>query len=71
MVPFTFSVLGWKYPLTKFGPKIQNYLFKVKFGTWTNSNMPNSMMMSSIFVLDRRYPLWTNLIQKIKIACLS
>ena len=34
--------------LGKFGPKIQNYLFKVKFRTQTNSIMLNSMVMLSI-----------------------
>ena len=27
----------------KFGPKSQNYQFSLKFGTYTNSNMQNSM----------------------------
>ena len=29
----------------KFGPKYQNCQFILKFGTWTNSNMQNSMVM--------------------------
>ena len=29
--------------LGKFGPKNQNCQFILKFGTWTNSNMQNSM----------------------------
>ena len=29
--------------LSKFDPKIQNCQFILKFGTWTNSNMQNSM----------------------------
>ena len=34
MMVFNFSVLDQKYPfLGKFGPKIQNCLFKVKFDT--------------------------------------
>ena len=31
--------------LGKFGPKNQNCQFILKFGTWTNSNMQNSMAM--------------------------
>ena len=36
----------------KFGPKIQNCLFKEKFDTKTNSNMQNSMVVSILSVLD-------------------
>ena len=46
IVMFSFSVFDWKYFfLDKFSPKNQNYLFKVKFGTKTNVNMSNSMMI--------------------------
>ena len=31
--------------LVKFGPKMENWLIKMKFGTLTNSNMLNSMVM--------------------------
>ena len=31
--------------LGKFGAKNQNYQFKLKFGTYTNSNMHNSVVM--------------------------
>ena len=45
-----FFVLDWKYPfLGKFGPKIQNCLFKVKYGTLTNSNMQNQMVIFTFF----------------------
>ena len=46
MMMFTFSFLG------KFGPKIQNFLFKVKFDTKTNLNMQNSMVVSILSVLN-------------------
>ena len=36
----------------KFGPHIQNCLFKVKLDTKTNLNMQNSMMVSILSVLD-------------------
>ena len=29
--------------LGKFGPKVKNYQFKLKFSTYTNLNMKNSM----------------------------
>ena len=38
--------------LGKFGPKIQNFLFKVKFDTKGNSNTQNSMVVSILSVLD-------------------
>ena len=57
--------------LGKFGPKNQNYQFKLKFGTYTNSNMQNSMVMFIFFVFDWKYPFWANLVQKVKIISLS
>ena len=57
--------------LGKFGPKYQNYQFKLKFGTYTNSNMQNSMVMFIFFVFDRKYPFWANLVQKVKIISWS
>ena len=57
--------------LGKFGPKSQNSHFKLKFGTYTNSNMQNSMVMFIFFVFDWKYPFWANLIKKIKIISWS
>ena len=57
--------------LGKFGPKNQNCHFKLKIGTYTNSNMQNSMILFTFFVLERKYPFWANLFQKIKIVTLS
>ena len=57
--------------LGKVGPKSQNSHFKLKFGTYTNSNMQNSMVMFIFFVFDRKYPYWANLVQKVKILTLS
>ena len=51
----------------QFGPKNQNYQFKLKFGTYTNSNMQNSMVMFILSVFDWKYPFWANLVQKVKI----
>ena len=55
----------------KFGPKSQNYQFKLKFGTYTNSNMENSMMMLTFFVFDQKCPFWANLVQNVKIVSIK
>ena len=59
------------YLLGKFGPKIQYCQFKLEFGTFTNSNIQNSMVMFDYSVGDRKYLFWKNLVQKIKIVSLS
>ena len=38
----------------KFGPKSQDYQFELKFGTYTNSNMQNSIVMFTFFVFVRK-----------------
>ena len=54
MMLFTFFVFEWKLPfLGKFVPKNQNYQFKLKFGTYSNSDMQNSMVMFTFSVLIR------------------
>ena len=63
---FTFLVLMFLGHV--FGPKIQNCLFKVNFYTYTNSNMPNSMVVFIASVLDWKYPFWVSLFQKMKIV---
>ena len=57
--------------LGKFGPKNQNYQFKLKFGTYTNSNMHNSVVIFTFSVFDWKYPFWANLVQKVKTVSLS
>ena len=42
--------------LGKFGPKIQNCLFKVNLDTQTNSNMPNSMVIFTFFCFFLKWP---------------
>ena len=52
----TCSVFNWKYLfLGKFSSKTRNYQFKLKFCTQTNSNMHNSKVIFTFFVLDWRY----------------
>ena len=36
--------------------KNQNCQFKLKFGTFTNSNMQNSMALLILSILDRKHP---------------
>ena len=55
----------------KLGPKNQNCQFKLKFGTFTNSNMQNSIVLSTFSVLDGKHPFWATLVQKIKVASFS
>ena len=57
--------------LGKLGPKNQNYEFKLKFGTETDSNMQNSMELFTFSVIHRKHSFWANLVQKIKIVSLS
>ena len=50
---FTFSVFNQKYFFwTNLVQKNQNCQFKLKFGTYTNSNMHNSMLVLTFSVLD-------------------
>ena len=51
------------------GQKNSNCLFKQKFGTKTNLNMRNSMMMFKFSVFDYEYLLWANLVQRFKTVC--
>ena len=45
--------------LGKFGPKNENCQFQLKFGTLSNSNMKNSMVILHISLFERKYPfLW-------------
>ena len=57
--------------LDKFCLKNQNRHFRLIFGTETNSNMQNSMVVFTFAALDQKYPFWANLVQKIRIASLS
>ena len=56
--------------LNKFGPKNQNCQFKVKFDIQPNSNMQNSVVVFTFFVFDRKYPVWANLVQNVRIVSL-
>ena len=54
--------------LAKFGPKSQNYQFKLKFGTYTNWNMQNSMELFTFFVFNQKCFFWADLGQNVKIV---
>ena len=55
MAIFSFSVRPEKHFFGKFGPKNEICQFKLKFGTKTNLNMHNSMLVFTFAVLDRKY----------------
>ena len=56
MVMLTFPVIDYKYPFqANLGSEIESCQFKLKFGTSTNSNMQNSMVVFTFYV---------NLVQK-------
>ena len=55
----------------KLGPKHQNSHFKLKFGTDSNSSIKNSKVMLNPSVFDWKCPFWANLVQKVKLICLS
>ena len=57
--------------LGKFGPENQDCHLKLKFGTYTNSNIQNSMVVFTLSIFDQKYPFWANLVQKVKIISLS
>ena len=57
--------------LGKFDPKYQNFQYKLKFGTWTNSNMQNALVMFTFPVFIWNYPFWAKLSRKNKIVRLG
>ena len=57
--------------LGKSGPKIQTYLFRAKFSTYTNANMQNSMEMFTFSVLDKEYPFWESFARKTEAVMLD
>ena len=67
---FIFSVLDQKNLFcANLVKKNQNCQFKLKFGTKTNLNKRNSMMMFTFSVSDHKYRSWANFVQKFKIIC--
>ena len=62
-----FVCLGPEIPfLGKFGPKIQNYLFKLKFGMKTISNLPDLVVLCHKSEIQ-----FLGLFDLIKVTCLS
>ena len=57
--------------LGKFHSKNQIYQFMQKFGTYTTSNMQNSMVIFTFSVSECKYPSSANLVLKIKIISSS
>ena len=52
-------------------PKNQNFQFELKFCTYNNLNMQNSMMVFTFSVLNQKNLFGVNLVHKIKIVSLS
>ena len=48
--------------LGKSGQKNQNCQFKLKFGTKTNLNLQNSMMMFTFSVFEDKHLSWVNFV---------
>ena len=72
MALITFSVLDRKPPFwANLVKKNHNCQFKLKFGTYTNLNMQNSVVVFTFSFSERKHHFWVNLVQKIKIASLS
>ena len=57
--PTNFFCFGLEKPfLGKFSPKYQNCLFQWRLGIWSNSNMLNSMVMSTFTVFTENTVFW-------------
>ena len=56
MVVFTFSVLDQKNSFWEIWSGNQNCYFKLKFGTKTNLNIQNLMMMFTFSDFNPKYP---------------
>ena len=66
---YVFCVFDWKYIpfLGKFGPKNQKCQFKLKFGTRTNSDMQNLLVMFTFSVFDGKYFVGQVWLKKLKL----
>ena len=63
--------LFWFWPfLGKFGPKYQNFQFKLKFATKNNLNIQNSLVMFNFF-FEWKYLFLATLVPKFKTYCLK
>ena len=68
MMLFDFFVFVRKYSfLANLVQKNENIQFKLKFGTYINSNMQDSMGMFIVFISNQKYLFWENLVQIVKI----
>ena len=57
--------------MDRFGPKSQDCQLKLKFGSTSNPNMQNSVVLSTFSTFDRKNPFLSNLVQKLKIVKLN
>ena len=51
--------------------RFEHEKFKVKFGSYNNSNINNSLVVFTFSVLNRKYCFWLNVVQGIKTICLG
>ena len=66
----TFSTSDQKYDFWENSFQKTNFRIKLKFGTYTNLNVLDSILMFTFSALDWKQTFWTNVMAKIKIACL-
>ena len=58
------SVFNCKYSFWENLVKNQNCQLKLKFGIKTNSNIYDSMVVVTFYVLNRKHPFWKNVVQE-------
>ena len=66
-----FSVFDRKFPFWANLVRKIRIVSLAEIGTYTDSNMQNSMVVFTFSVLDGKHPFWANLVQKITIVSLS
>ena len=72
MMMSTFFVFDWKYLFYgKRCSKVQKCLFKVEFGTYTDSNIHNLMLIFIFSILNQKYPFLGNFGPKTNIVSVS
>ena len=57
--------------LANFVQNVKIASLKAKFGSYSNSNMQNSVMLFIFFVFNQKYPFCANFVQNVKIISLS
>ena len=63
--------LGFRWHILRSYRFLAEVTFKLEFGTQTNFNLQNSMVMFTLSLFDQKYPFFWNLFQKTEIVCWS